>query len=151
MLQVSLWVSLLLDLPYSTARAVVKWKHLGATSAQPQSGRRYKSPILCFVTHYRVPSCNISTRAVHLKLCEVGFHGQAAADHNSTMCKAKPKLGCCRAYLHWTLEQWKHPLEYLIMLHCLAVWWRNLPNIPNIYILPDLPDCILPTALVKEQ
>jgi hypothetical protein len=37
------WLSALLELPRSTVRAViVKWKHLGATTPQPLSGRPHK-------------------------------------------------------------------------------------------------------------
>ena len=56
----------MLELPRSTVSAViVKWKHLGATTAQLQSGRLHKLTkrdrhvkIICPCnTHYQVPNC----------------------------------------------------------------------------------------------
>ncbi|CAI9585274.1 unnamed protein product, partial [Staurois parvus] len=49
----------------------------------------------------------ISTTTVHRELHGMGFHGQAAASKPYiTKCNAKHWMQWCKAYRHWTLEQW---------------------------------------------
>uniref|UniRef100_A0A673Z715 Cytoskeleton associated protein 5 n=1 Tax=Salmo trutta TaxID=8032 RepID=A0A673Z715_SALTR len=73
--------------------AVVKWKRLGATTAQPQSGGPHKltergccsgknrlSSVATLTTEFQTPSGkNVSLRTVCWELHEMGFHGQVAA------------------------------------------------------------------------
>jgi hypothetical protein len=43
----------------------------------------------------------------------MGFHGRAAAHKPKiTMRNAKRQLEKCKAFCHWTLEQWKHVLMF---------------------------------------
>ena len=80
----------LLELPRSTLSAViVKWKRLGATTAQPQSGRPHKlreqnrrvlknrlSSVATLTAKFQTASGrNVSTRTVRRELNEMGFHG----------------------------------------------------------------------------
>ena len=124
-------ISALLELPRSTVIAViVKWKRLGATTAQPRSGRPYKLAerdwrmlkreawknrllsVVTLTTEFQTPSrSNVSTNTVRRELHEMGFHGRAAAHKPKiTMRNAKRRLEWCKAHHHWTLEQWKHVL-----------------------------------------
>ena len=44
----------------------------------------------------------------------MGFHGRAAAHKPKTpMGNAKRWLEWCKAWRHWTLEQWKHSLDVM--------------------------------------
>ncbi|XP_064876722.1 protein RCC2 homolog [Oncorhynchus nerka] len=92
-------ISALLELPRSTVSAViVKWKRLGATTAQPRSGRPHKlteldrrvlkhvartnrpSSVATLTTEFQTASgSKVSTRTVRRELREMGFHGRAAA------------------------------------------------------------------------
>ena len=97
-------ISALLELSRSTVSAViVKWKHLGATTAQLQSGRPHKltegdrrelkhvartnrlSSVVTLTTEFQIASgSNISTRTVHRNLYEMVFHGRASAHKPKT-------------------------------------------------------------------
>jgi transposase len=111
-------VSALLELPRSTVSAViVKWKRLGATAAQPRSGRPHKpterdhhvqkhvvckkclSSVTTLTTEFQTSSgSNISTITVRRELYEMGFHARAAANKPKiTMCNAKCRLEWCKA------------------------------------------------------
>jgi transposase len=106
-------ISALLELPQSTISVViVKWKHLGATTAQPRSDRQHKlterdnrvlnrvarknhlSSIATLTTEFQTASgSNIITRTVRRELHEVGFHGRAATHKPKiTMLNAKRRL-----------------------------------------------------------
>uniref|UniRef100_UPI00358DF37F voltage-dependent L-type calcium channel subunit alpha-1D-like n=1 Tax=Myxine glutinosa TaxID=7769 RepID=UPI00358DF37F len=110
-------ISALLELLWSTVSAViVKWKRLGATKAQPQSGRPHKlterdcrvlkrmacknrlSSVATFTTEFQTASGrNVSTTTVRRQLHEMGFHGRAAAHKPKiTMRNAKCWLECLR-------------------------------------------------------
>ena len=89
--------SALQELPQSTVSAViVKWKHLGTTTAQPRSGRPHKlterdhrvlkrvtwknrlSSVTPLTTKFQTATAsNVSTSTVHQELHEMGFHGRA--------------------------------------------------------------------------
>jgi transposase len=91
-------ISALLELPQSTVSAViVKWKCLGATMAQPRSGRPHKlteqdrrelkrvarknslSSVGTLTIEFQTASgSNISTTTVCRELHEMAFHGRAA-------------------------------------------------------------------------
>jgi hypothetical protein len=122
--------STLLELPLSPVRAViVKWKCLGATTAQWRKGRSHKLieqdcaearrekkkglfSVKTLTTEFQTASgSNISTITVSRELHEMVFHGRAAA-HNPkiTICNAKRRLEWCKARRHGTLEQWKRVL-----------------------------------------
>ena len=124
-------ISALLELPQSTVSAViVKWKRLGATTAQPQSSRLHKlterdrrvlkrvaqknhlSTVETLTTEFQTASgSNVSPSTVCRELHEMGFHGRAAAHKPKiTMRNGKHRLEWCKAHRHWTLEQWKHVL-----------------------------------------
>ena len=111
--QVSRQIYALLELPRSTVSAViVKWKHLGATTSQQQSGRPHKltewdcqvqkrierkyhlSSITTPTTKLQTASgIKISTKTVRQELHEMGFHGRAAAQKPTiTMHNAKSRL-----------------------------------------------------------
>jgi transposase len=119
-------ISALLELPQSTVSAVfVKWKRLGATTAQLRSGRPHKltewdrrelkrvAIVYPRLQHsLRVPSCleatSASTRTVRQELPENGFHGRAASHKPKiTISNTMHRLKWCQACRHWTLEQWK--------------------------------------------
>uniref|UniRef100_A0A8C7EZX8 Multiple C2 and transmembrane domain containing 1 n=1 Tax=Oncorhynchus kisutch TaxID=8019 RepID=A0A8C7EZX8_ONCKI len=106
-------MSALLDLPRSTVCAlIVKWKCLGATTAQPRSGRPHKltewdrlvlqhvvcknslSSVVTLTAEFQTASgSNVSTRTVRWKLHEMGFHGRTAAHKPKiTMLNAKRRL-----------------------------------------------------------
>ena len=107
-------ISALLELPRSTVNAViVKWKHPGATSAQPRSGRPHQltegdhrvlkhvtwknrlSSVATLTTEFQTDSgSNISTSTVHRELHEMGFHGRAAAQ--------KPRSPCATTSVGWS-------------------------------------------------
>ena len=116
-----------LELPRSTESAVfVKWKRLGASTAQPRSVRPHKltewdhlvlmrtmrknclSSVATLTTEFQTASgSNVSRIAVRWKLYEMGFHGpEATHKPNITMRKAKCRLESCKARRHRTLEQW---------------------------------------------
>ena len=129
-------ISALIELPRSTVSAViVKWKRLGATTAQPQSGWPHKfiqrdrqvlkriawknclSSVAtlttgCNTTEFKTDSgSNVSTSTVHEDLQETGFHGRTATHKPKiTMRNAKRLLELCKVHCHWTLKQWKHIL-----------------------------------------
>jgi hypothetical protein len=83
----------------------VKWNHLGATTAQPWSGRPHKltewdsrvlkriarknrlSSVATLTTEFQTASgSNISTITVRRKLHEMGFHSQAVAHKPRSSC-----------------------------------------------------------------
>ena len=113
-------ISALLALPWATVRAViVKWKHLGATTAQPQSGRPHRwvlnrlehtnhlSSVATLTTEFQMAS----GRTVRWALHEMGFHGRAATHKvKITMCNVKRRMEWCKYYPHWPLKQCKHVL-----------------------------------------
>ena len=79
-------MSALLELHQSTVRAViVKWKRLGATTAQLRSGRPHKlterdsrvlERIATLTNLFQTASrSNVSTINVHWEFHEMGFHG----------------------------------------------------------------------------
>ena len=124
-------ISALLELSRSTISAViVKWKCLGATTTQPQSGRPYKlterdcrvlkhvawkksnlSSVATLTTKFQTASGATSAQTLRRELHEMSFHGQAAAHKpKTTMHNAKHQLEWCKAHRHWILEQWKHVL-----------------------------------------
>ncbi|XP_034144669.1 uncharacterized protein LOC109614805 isoform X2 [Esox lucius] len=91
-------ISALLELPRSTVSAViVKWKRLGATTAQPRSGRPHKlterdrrvlnrvarktrrSSVATLTTEFQTTTgSNVSTRTVRRELTVMGFRGKGA-------------------------------------------------------------------------
>ena len=123
-------ISALLELPQSTLSAViVKWKHLGATTAQPRSGRPLKlterncrvlkrctrknhlSSVATLIAEFQSDfGSNISTSTVRRELHEIAFLGRVAAHKPFIKRNAKLRLEWCKAHRHWTLEQWKHVL-----------------------------------------
>ena len=111
-------ISALLELPRAPASAViVKWKRIGATTAQPQSGRPHKftewdprvmkcvehknhlSSVATLTAEFQTASgSNVSTITVCQELHEMGFYGRAAAHKPKiTMCNAKLRLEWCKA------------------------------------------------------
>ena len=89
-------ISALLELPRSSVCAVsMMWKRLGATTAQPGSGRPHKltewdrrvlTRIATLTTEFQTASgSNVSTRTVSWGLHEKGFHGRAAAQTHKPM------------------------------------------------------------------
>ncbi|XP_053574543.1 uncharacterized protein LOC128663958 [Bombina bombina] len=106
-------ISVLLDLPRSTVSAIiVKWKRVGATTAQPRSGRPRKitergrrvltrvveknrlSSLASLTTEFQTASgSKISTRTVRRELCEMGFRGQDAVHkpHNNKEKAVQPQ------------------------------------------------------------
>ena len=146
-------ISALLELPRSTVSAViVKWKCLGQqrlshqvvghTSSQKGtaecwSAQRVKigCPWLQHLLRVQTASwSNASTITVSRELHEMGFHGQAAAHKpNIAMCNAKRLLEWCKAYHHWTLEQWKHVLwsddsRFTIWQSDRQIWVWQIPG-----------------------
>ena len=80
-------ISSLLNIPQSTVSGIMtKWKCLGTTATQPQTGRPRKmteqghSVQRSIATDLQT-SCGlqISSRTVHRELHGMGFHGRAAA------------------------------------------------------------------------
>jgi transposase len=111
-------MSALLELPQSTVSAVIlKWKRLGATTAQPRSGRPHMlterdhqvlKRIVCrnclpWLQHslhefQTASGSNVSTRTVRQEPHEIGFYSRAAAyKPKITMCNAKHGLEWCKA------------------------------------------------------
>ncbi|CAI9570519.1 unnamed protein product, partial [Staurois parvus] len=120
-------ISFLQNIPRSTVSSIkTKWKQLGTTTTQPQSGRPHKMTdqsqrMLKHTVHrcYQLSaesvaknlqtSCGlqISTATVHRELHEMGFHGQAAASKPFiTKCIAKHCIQWRKAHCHWTLERY---------------------------------------------
>jgi hypothetical protein len=86
-------------------------EHLGATTAQPRSGRPDKlteRDQRVLEREFQTASgSNVSTRTVRRELHEMGFHGRAATHKPKiTMRKAKFWLEWCKSHRYWTLEQW---------------------------------------------
>ena len=118
------------DSMFSYIHYMARCIRLGATTAQPRSGRSHKitewdrrmlkliarknslSLVATFTSEFQTASgSNVSTISVSWELHEMGFHGRAAAHkHNITMRNAKRRLEWCKACRHWTLEQWKRVL-----------------------------------------
>ncbi|CAI9622615.1 unnamed protein product [Staurois parvus] len=124
-------ISVLLNIPWSTVGGIItKWKQLGTTATQPQSGRprkmtergqRMLKRTVCRSNQLSAESIakdlqtlcglQISTTRVRRELHGMGFHGQAAASKPyTTKCNAKCQIQWYKAHHHWTLEQWKHVL-----------------------------------------
>uniref|UniRef100_A0A674P2I1 Transposase Tc1-like domain-containing protein n=1 Tax=Takifugu rubripes TaxID=31033 RepID=A0A674P2I1_TAKRU len=122
-------ISLLRNIPKSTVGFLIrKWRSLGTTATQPQSGRprkltergqRMLKHILqrgrrlsaqSVATQLKT-SCDlqISPRTVRRELHGMGFHCQAAASKNPLISVAnrgkRPQFS--REHHDWTLEQWK--------------------------------------------
>ncbi|CAI9574346.1 unnamed protein product [Staurois parvus] len=118
--------SLLLNIPRSTVSGIMtKWKQLGTTATQPQSGRPCKMKergqrmlmrTVCRSVQLSAESMakdlqtscglQISTTTVRRELHGMGFHGRAAASKPYiTKCNAKRPMQWCKACRHWTLEQ----------------------------------------------
>ena len=117
--------------PDSASRSTVsafneKWKHLGATMAQPWLCRPHKlkeqecrvlklvaranhlSSIAKLTTEFQTASGrNVSTRTVRRELHEMGFHGRAAAyKPKITIHNANRRLEWYNTRRHWNLLQW---------------------------------------------
>ncbi|CAI9547087.1 unnamed protein product [Staurois parvus] len=121
-------ISLLLNIPRSPVSGIItKWKQLGTTATQPQSGGPRKMTewgqhmLKRTVSRSRQLSAEsiakdlqtlcglrISTITVCRELHGMGFHGRAAASKPYiTKCNAKHRMQWCKAHRHWTLEQWR--------------------------------------------
>jgi hypothetical protein len=151
----------MLELPRSTVSAgTVKYKRLGATTAQPPSGRPHMpterdrlvlkrvahksslSSVATLTIELQITSgSKVSTRTVCRELHEMCFHGRAATHMPKiTLRKAKRWLVWCKACRHWT--QWNsgavetHSLERWITLHHLSVWQMNMGLIESRRTLP---------------
>jgi len=119
-------MSSLLNIPQSAVSGIItKWKRLGTTATQPQSGRprkmteRGQRMLRRTVRRGRQlsaesiatdlqTSCGlqISSRTVCRELHGMGFHGRAAASRPYiTKCNAKRLMQWCKARHHWTPEQ----------------------------------------------
>ena len=117
-------ISVLLELPRSTVSAViVKWKRLGATTAQPRGGRPHKlterdhrvlkhvawknclSSVATLTPEFQTdPESNISISTVHEELQEMRFHVLGASDKpRITVRNPKRRQKWCKAHRHWTL------------------------------------------------
>ncbi|CAI9586182.1 unnamed protein product, partial [Staurois parvus] len=117
-------ISFLLNIPRSTVSGVVtKWKQLGTTATQPQSGRPCKMTewCRCMLKHTvrrsrqlsaesvatdLQTSCGlqISTTTVRREPHGTGFHGRSAASKPYIIkCNAKRRMQWCKARSHWTL------------------------------------------------
>ena len=113
----------LLELPRTTVSAViVKWKRLGATTAQPRSVRPHNLTerdsrvlkheartnhllsVTTLTTEFQTASgSNVSTNTVRRELHEMGFYGWAAAHRPKfTMHNPKRQLEWCKAHSHET-------------------------------------------------
>ncbi|KAJ8259468.1 hypothetical protein GJAV_G00169650 [Gymnothorax javanicus] len=159
-------ISALLELPRSTVSSViVKWKHLGATTVQPRSGRPHKlsekecevlKSIVCknrmcsiaaLAAEFQTASgSDVSLRTVRRELHEMGFRGKAASHNpNITTRNAKRRLEWCIAHRHWTPEQWK---RVLWSGESGFILWQSDGQI-RVGRTPGerySPDCVLPTV-----
>ncbi|CAI9564490.1 unnamed protein product, partial [Staurois parvus] len=159
-------ISLLLNIPRSTVSGIVtKWKQLGTTATQPQSGRPRKMTergqrMLKRTVHRSrqlsaesiakdlQTSCGlqISTTTVRRELHGMGFHGQAdASKPYITKCNAKCRMQWCKLHRDWTLEQWRHilwseELRFFVWQSNGHVWVWQLPG--EQYLL----DCYVPSV-----
>ncbi|CAI9590646.1 unnamed protein product [Staurois parvus] len=111
-------ISSLLNIPRSTVCGIItKWKQLGTTATQPQSGRPRKmtkrgqlssESTKDLQTSYGL---QISTTTVHREVHGMGFYGQAAASKPYiTKCNTNHRMQWCKARCYWTLEQWRRVL-----------------------------------------
>ncbi|CAI9585583.1 unnamed protein product, partial [Staurois parvus] len=117
-------ISLLLNIPQSTVSGIItKWKQLGTTATQPQSGRPHKMTERdqCMLKRTLRRSHQLSaesiardlqtlcglqirTTTVHGELHGIGFHGRPAASKPYiTKCNANRWMQWCKACCHWTL------------------------------------------------
>ena len=127
-----------------TTKYSTKWKRLGTTATQPQSGRprkmtermlRHQLSAESIATDLQ-PSCGlqISSRTVNRELHGMGFHGRAAASElYITKCNAKRRMQWCKARRRWTLEQWRRVLwsdesRFSIWQSDGRVWVWRLPG-----------------------
>ncbi|CAI9536771.1 unnamed protein product, partial [Staurois parvus] len=117
-------MSLLLNIPQSTVSGIItKWKQLGTTEAQIQSGRPHKmterGQCMLKCTVHR--SCQFSAESItkdlqilcglqiskttaRKELDRMGFHGRAATSRPYiTKCNAKRWMQWCKAHHHWAL------------------------------------------------
>ncbi|CAI9583200.1 unnamed protein product, partial [Staurois parvus] len=108
-------ISLLLNIPPSTVSGIItKWKQLGTTATQRQSGRPCKMTERGqrMLKHTVRRTCQLSAESIakdlHTAVCrelnKMSFHGQAAASKPYiTKCTAKHRLQWCKACHNWTL------------------------------------------------
>ncbi|CAI9599729.1 unnamed protein product, partial [Staurois parvus] len=116
-------ICLLLNIPRSTVSGIItKWKKLGTTATQPQSGRPRKMTergqrMLKRTVHrsHKLSSESIAkdlqtlcglqiSTTVCRELDGMDFHGQAAASKPYiTKCSAMRRMQWCKACHHWTL------------------------------------------------
>ncbi|CAI9586007.1 unnamed protein product, partial [Staurois parvus] len=152
-------ISLLLKYSTVTVNSIItKWKQLGTTATQPQSGRprkmteRGQHMLKCTVRR----SCQLSAESIAKdlqtlcdlqisttvckKLHGMGFHGREAASKSYiTKSNVQHRMQWFEARRHWTLEQWRHVLwsdESLFSVWqsdgCVWVW-----QLPGEWYLPD--------------
>ena len=101
--------------PWSTVNAViVKWKHLGATKAQPWNGRPHKltERDRRVLKHVKIACPRLQHSLLSSKLPLEATSAQERFPHKPKipMRNAKRRLEWCKARYHWTLEQRKHIL-----------------------------------------
>jgi hypothetical protein len=97
----------------TVSAVTVMWKRLGATKAQPQSGRPHKltewdsqvlkhlmgknrlSSVATLTTEFQIAyESNVRTRTVRRELHEMGFQGRAAT--------SKPQITCAMTSIGWS-------------------------------------------------